>query len=117
MYMIEKESGTSDRIRELNDRFRTTMLPSLGRVVATQGVMALGDATLHHLVARTRQYQAFNEDNDPYGEHDFGKMVLDGKAFFWEIDYYDTEYEYGSEDPADEQQTRRVLTIMCASEY
>jgi hypothetical protein len=43
--------------------------------------------------------------------------VLHGCKLFWKIDYYDTSLQYGSENPADPDQTTRVLTIMLASEY
>lgn len=35
----------------------------------------------------------------------------------FKIDYYDLELEYGSEDPADPEQTVRVLTVMLPSDY
>jgi hypothetical protein len=62
-------------------------------------------------------FSAFTHDNDPYGEHDFGAIEHDGTRVFWKIDYYDTDYQYGSSDPSDPAQTRRVLTIMLADEY
>ena len=49
--------------------------------------------------------------------HDFGAFVHNGERVFWKIDYYDPSLTKGSEDPADPQQTARVLTIMLASEY
>jgi hypothetical protein len=62
-------------------------------------------------------FSAFNEDNDPYGEHDFGSFELCSRKFFWKIDYYDKELRCGSEDPADPEKTTRVLTLMLAEEY
>jgi len=44
-------------------------------------------------------------------------LTYEGEKIFWKIDYYDRALKYGSEDPADPEQTTRVLTIMLASEY
>lgn len=62
-------------------------------------------------------FSDFNADNDPHEEHDFGSFTLNGRKFFWKIDYYDTKMEFGSVDPADSTKTTRVLTIMLAKEY
>ena len=34
-------------------------------------------------------FAAFTEDNDPYGEHDFGAFHLSGDKLFWKIDTYE----------------------------
>lgn len=60
-------------------------------------------------------FDTFTEDNDPYGEHDFGSVELEGVKYFWKIDYYDEQLEKWS-DPLDDR-TRRILTIMRADEY
>ncbi|WP_299752131.1 DUF3768 domain-containing protein [uncultured Tateyamaria sp.] len=59
--------------------------------------------------------------NDPHGDHGFGafEFEIGGKSYhiFWKIDLYDAEYCMGSDDPGNTQVTRRVLTVMHASEY
>jgi len=62
-------------------------------------------------------FSDFDKENDPYGEHDFGNFTLAGRKFFFKVDYYDSNMEFGSEDPADPSKTTRVLTIMLAEEY
>ena len=59
----------------------------------------------------------FTADNDPHEEHDFGNFELAGHKFFFKIDYFDANMEFGSENPADLTKTTRVLTIMLAEEY
>jgi len=104
-----------ERIRALNDAFRTTF--SGGKVMMTAGVDALSNVLKGLLIAKVQAYDGFTADNDPHGEHDFGALDFLGKKFFWKIDYYDAAIEFGSEDPADPSKTIRVLTIMLAEEY
>jgi hypothetical protein len=68
-------------------------------------------------LALVRGFDVFTTENDPYGEHDFGSVTIDGTKLFWKIDYYDLSLQYGSNDPSDPAQTARVLTIMLAEEY
>ena len=109
------KSDKTARIRQLNDALRRTF--SGGKVVMTQGVAALPEHQLARLLERVRCFDAFTNDNDPYGEHDFGVFKLDGNTLNWKIDYYDEALEYGSRDPADPTVTTRVLTILLAEEY
>ncbi len=117
-------SAISKAIAQLNDRFRQTLgFPVLssgipGRVVLSSGVSALPIAEQQALLQAVQAFSAFTLDNDPYGEHDLGRIDLPGVGtFFWKIDYYDSTYTYGSPDPADLAQTRRVLTVMFTEEY
>ena len=105
----------ANRIRALNDQFRKTGLG--GRQVITPGVQALGLIALLNLRQQIASFDSFAEDNDPYGEHDFGSLKHRGQTVFWKIDYYDSTLSAGSPDPADPAVTTRVLTIMLASEY
>lgn len=106
----------TDRIRILNDNFRQTLVIG-GQCVMTSGVASLNPELVIHVLTNVRTFNAFSSDNDPYGEHDFGSFDIGEQRFFWKIDYYDTTLSYGSEDPADPTQTKRVLTIMLAEEY
>jgi len=108
-------SAATARIRELNDALRSTLQGR--RVLMTSGVQALGEAAVAAALTRMRTFSAFDADNDPHGEHDFGSFEVDGTKFFFKIDYYDPGMEGGSEDPSDPAQTTRVLTLMLASEY
>jgi hypothetical protein len=119
----------AERIARLNDLARRAMGIACV-VVATEGILALSDADQSRLRELVETFDAFTPDNDPYGERDFGAIYqgLDGLwsalrpagvavTVFWKIDAYDRELRFGSEDPADPAVTRRVLTIMLASEY
>jgi len=106
---------TTARIRELNDQLRSTFVG--GRVLVTPGVRSLPLGANTSLLERVRTFTDFSSDNDPYGQHDFGTIEIEGETFFWKIDYYDRSMEGGSEDPADPTKTTRVLTIMRADEY
>jgi Protein of unknown function (DUF3768) len=105
----------AERIRELNDRLRTTFTG--GRVFTTDGVAALPDTMKVDILQRVRTFDQFDADNDPHREHDFGSFEIAGEQFFFKIDYYNRNLDGGSEDPADPDATTRVLTIMLASEY
>jgi hypothetical protein len=104
----------AEQVRALNDAFRTTMTG--GRVMLTTGVDALPSDVKAIVIRRVATFTEFTADNDPHGEHDFGNFTLAGQKFFWKIDHYDANMEFGSDDPADTS-TTRVLTIMLASEY
>lgn len=102
-------------IRNLNDSFRKSFVG--GAVVMTPGVSAMPALDRAALLRAVRAFEAFNIDNDPHGEHDFGAIDLDGTRYFFKLDYYDLTMEAGSPNPADPAVTRRVLTIMRADEY
>lgn len=103
------EETRAGKIAALNDKFRKET-PTF---TLTVGVQALSDQA--SIVSAVEGYDTFSEDNDPYGEHDFGSFTFDGHKIFWKIDYYDQALERW-EDPLSPQ-CRRVITVMLASEY
>lgn len=101
------------KIRELNDAARRSLTGC--RVMITSGVQAL--PSMSEVLAAVTLYSDFSENNDPYGEHDFGSLRIAGEQVFWKFDYYDVDLEMASPDPTDPTVTVRVLTIMLAAEY
>ena len=104
------------RIAELNDLCRTAMGVA-GRAYQTAGISALTPAEQSAIREKVETFDVFSDDNNPYGERDFGAFDHNGQRIFWKIDYYDRSMTKGSEDASDPAQTVRVLTIMLASEY
>jgi hypothetical protein len=119
--MSEEQAGSAleakhrAKIRELNDRFRKTFAG--GQVMMTAGVAALSPETQRAVPRKIQKFDAFDDGNDPWGEHDFVSIEHEGSTFFAKIDCYDLKLEGHSEDAADASKTRRVLTIMLAEEY
>ena len=121
----DKDNRRAKRIAQLNDQVRKHVcIPSQfiqaenpHRIVITRGVTGIPSEVRFAIYALIRDFDAFTEDNDPYGEHDFGSIEHAGYKLFWKFDYYDHRLEYGSAHPDDPGQTCRVLTIMLAEEY
>jgi len=86
-----------------------------GQLLVTHGIAARND--VWEIVQLVRKYNSFDSGNDPYDEHDFGTIEVDGQTIFWKIDYYSKDMASGSPDPADPAVTTRIATIMLASEY
>ncbi|MBL4582971.1 MAG: DUF3768 domain-containing protein [Gammaproteobacteria bacterium] len=107
-----------------NDAFRKSAMQlqqaenvPKGRVVMTQGISAQSPDFLLELTRKVVTFDAFGEDCDPHGWHEMGVMEIAGETVWFKIDLYDTNYEYGSADPTDLEQTCRVLTLLFPSEY
>jgi Protein of unknown function (DUF3768) len=120
------------RIARLNDQARRTMGVAC-TAVATVGFRSLPEADQSKVRELIETFDAFDEDNDPHGERDFGCVYQLGcgrwtterprlrdderERVFWKLDYYDREMRFASEDAANPAITRRVLTIMLSDEY
>ena len=106
------------KISELNDRLRQNIFcPGKNKVVITSGVTTLSLVDRMDLFKKISEFNNFNKSNDPYQEHDFGRIEHNGINYFFKIDYYDASMEYASDDPSNPDITTRVLTIMRSDEY
>ena len=84
----EDRSAKRAKIRALNDAFRTSFWG--GRVMMTAGVAALENPVRNAVVEKIKAFDAFDDDNDPWGEHDFVCVEHDGETFFAKIDLYES---------------------------
>ena len=110
----DRNAGRS-KIRALNDAFRKTFWG--GRVMMTAGVAALENPVRNVVVEKIKAFDAFDDDNDPWGKHDFISIEHDGQTFFAKIDCYNRDLSGHSEDATNPEKTCRVITIMLAEEY
>ncbi|KJZ17913.1 DUF3768 domain-containing protein [Loktanella sp. S4079] len=122
--MTSVQETINAEIARQNDEFRrsygqTPRVP--GQIVMTQGVAAFDALVLMNIQSAIILFNAFSNDNDPYGLHDFGEITVkvsgvDTKVWF-KIDLYDVNYDAGSEKSDDTALPRRVMTILLPSEY
>lgn len=109
------------KIAELNDRLRKGDKSVRGKVMITQSIRQLIDDNeawdAVDLCEKVSSFDAFDEDNDPYGEHDCAIFEHEGRRVIWKIDYYALEMTHGSKDTSNNDLTCRVLTIMLGEEY
>ena len=96
-------------IAQKNDELRAMLpvLPKPHQLVITPGIQEMGRDGIAAAILKIKDFNNFNEENDPYGEHD---VIIDGKIMC-KIDYYDDDFEGFEEDG------NRVFTIMRTSEY
>ena len=90
-----------DSTRALNDEFRRSLRG--GKLVMTRGVIALSAERQQAILRAIASFDDFCPDNDPYGEHDFGALTVDGTRVLFKIDYYDLSLACHSPNPAGRQ--------------
>ena len=106
------------KIAELNDNLRKNLFtPGQNQVFISHAVNSLPYLERARLLDKVQNFNNFNKSNDPYKEHDFARIEHRGINYCFKIDYYNRDMDAGSENPADETITTRVLTIMRADEY
>jgi hypothetical protein len=110
---------TAEQLARMNDAARMSMIihktnvlvdKIMCRFVLTSTVADLPIDKLETLLHEVGKFNSFTPENDPHGEHDFGKVELDGNRYFFKFDYYDASIRaFGHEN--------HVMTIMAASDY
>ena len=112
-----QEIPPNQRIRELNDRFRRDGLGN-GSVMLTIGIQERGgDFRRRGRQGGSGIRQLLRRKTIPGVSMISAPSRLRVEKVFWKLDYYTPDLTAGSENPANEGVTHRVLTIMLASEY
>ena len=107
-----------NKIAELNDNLRKNLFtPGQNQVFISHAVNSLPYLERARLLDKVQNFNNFNKSNDPYFEHDCAFIEHRGINYLFKIDYFNRDMDAGSENPADETITTRVLTIMRADEY
>ena len=102
-------------IRELNDEARRSFKNV--QVMLALGIRTRPEKEVSEILERVRTFNEFTPANNPYSENDSASFDYKGERIIWKIDYYDKDYRFMSENPADPTITNRVLTIMTGSEW
>jgi len=105
---ISSKAASNDALRRC-----VPLVERPDRLMVTRGIAALDAETVASILERVRGFDEFTQDNDPWGQHDFGSFVHGGRKVFWKIDDYTATGETDEEGLP----LRLVLTVMLASEY
>ncbi|NES79621.1 MULTISPECIES: DUF3768 domain-containing protein [Okeania] len=111
-----EEQVKKTTIAKLNDRFRNGD-KSLGDYKMSRQVLALPRKKQKQLFKEIQDFSNFTSENDPKGEHNGGKVIMDDVEYVWKIDYLDTSMIMLSDAPEDINKTTRVLLVIRADEY
>ena len=116
---VDDPDALARSIQVKNDGFRKAVFMGPhpdGKAFMTDSVGNLAEQTQAMLFFKIITFDGFTQDNDPYGEHDFGCVELDGiPKVYWSINYYeDASLTEIAEDPLN---AYRVLIVMFAKEY
>lgn len=111
----------TERIANLNDRCRNG-LDRTARMLITRGCLfaiQTSQDPIDTMIAQSRIVSAVRkvEFTQSSPERDMAWFTLDGHDLMMVISYYDLDLQFHSEDEADPEKTRRVMTIMLTSEY
>ena len=102
--------GRREKIIALNDELRRTFKG--GRVQLTPAVYNLDAQLRGRAIWAMARYDKF----DGSSEHDWGVFIFAGYSFEWHIEYRGADGTGLSADPADPEETFRVLTLFAVSD-
>ncbi len=104
----DKRNGELSETARRYDAFRKS-IPFIRKpnvLLLTSGLSSTFPDEVPLILQMVKEFDTFNEGNDPWHEHDFGAFDFRGERIFWKIDDYAGHEGY-----------ELVLTVMLASEY
>lgn len=104
----DRRNGDLSETAQRYDRLRKS-IPFIRKpnvLLLTCGISGTFPSEVPLILQMVKEFDAFNEGNDPWNEHDFGAFDFRGEMIFWKIDDHNGHENY-----------ELVLTVMLASEY
>ncbi len=99
--------------RALNDHFRKTAKG--GIVSISWGIHMLGRAEVDNIMKRLGGTEG-DTSCDVGSEHDSGEITVSNRRIYWEINYYNKDFDDMSADPTNQDLTTRFMTLLLDSE-
>ena len=111
--MSETIIANSHSIAVRNDYLRSflPMMPNPHKLILSAHVSQLTRGEMFEIISLVKRFTNFTNENDPYKERDFGRVVFCDEVFLWKFDYFDESFTSFQENGI------RALTIMHESEY
>lgn len=112
MQISSSESLIYNRDKQMNAKTNDNLRKKIPHItkpdslLITKGITNLSPASIIEILEKVKNFNDFNRENDPWGEHDFGAFDYKGQKIFWKIDDYNGHSGYNL-----------VLTVMLADEY
>ncbi len=104
----DTRNGELSETAQRYDRMRKSIpfIQKPNTLVFTCGIAGTFPNEVPLILQMVKEFDTFNDANDPWHEHDFGTFEYGGKRLFWKIDDFGGHEGY-----------ELVLTVMLASEY
>lgn len=103
------DATRSDDLRAINDHARRTFIGCAIEISPAVEALPLKQRAV--VLKMVRDFDEFDDEGNPFQEHDFGAFDFNGQRYGFRFEYFDPSMCRGASDPTDIELTRRVLTV------